>query len=52
MDENITRGKAVTTGTSVAGALEMLDAAGEPLIGHMIEAGVDTKYNLVDLCID
>jgi len=52
MDENITRGKAVTAGTSVAASLEMLDAAGEALIGHMIEAGVDTKYNLVDLCID
>ena len=51
MDEIIARGAGVTIGSSVPGAVELLDAAGEPLIGHMIEAGVDTKYNLVDMCL-
>ena len=51
-DEAITRGKAVTTGTGVAGAVEMLDAAGEAQVGIMHEAGVDTKYKLVDLTLE
>lgn len=53
MDETITTGQAVTTGTGVAGALEALDAAGEPQIGIMMaQAGVDTEYTLVFLTLD
>jgi hypothetical protein len=44
-DEAITRGKAVTIGSSTPGAVEMLDAAGEPQIGVMIDAGVDGEYS-------
>lgn len=53
MDEAITNGKAVTIGTGVAGAVEMLDAAGEPEVGIMAgTAGVDTEYQVVDLTLD
>jgi predicted RecA/RadA family phage recombinase len=52
IDETLARGAMVTFGTGVAGAVEAVDAAGEPCLGEMIEAGVDTKYNLVWLQID
>lgn len=53
MDEAITAGKAITIGTGVAGAVEMLDAAGEPQIGLMMgAAGVDTEYQVVYLTLD
>lgn len=51
IDETLGRGDMVTIGSSVAGAVEMHDAVGEPLVGQMIEAGVDTKYNLVQLML-
>lgn len=52
MDEAITNGNGLTIGTGVSGAVEMLDAAGEPLLGHVAgTAGVDTEYQLVDLII-
>lgn len=51
-DEAITAGLALTTGTGVAGAVEALDAAGEPQIGVAIVAGVDTEYREVFLTID
>lgn len=43
-DEAVTRGLALTIGTGVAGAVEALDAAGEPQIGIASIAGVDTEY--------
>ena len=52
MDEAIGRGDTVTIGTAVAGAVEAQDAIAEPIIGHMLEAGVDTKYNQVFLTIE
>lgn len=52
MDETTGRGDTVTTGTGTVGAVEVLDAVAEPIIGHMIEAGVDTKYNAVMLCLE
>lgn len=53
MDEAITNGQAVTTGTGVAGAVEALDAAGEVQVGIMAgTAGVDTEYQLVELMLD
>lgn len=51
-DEAITAGLAVTTGTGVAGAVEALDAAGEPQVGVALVAGVDTEYREVFLTID
>lgn len=51
-DEAITAGLALTTGTGVAGAVEALDAAGEPQIGVALQAGVDTEYRAVYLTID
>jgi hypothetical protein len=51
-DEAITAGLALTTGTGVAGAVEALDAAGEPQIGVAIVAGVDTEYREAYLSID
>lgn len=51
-DEAITAGAAITTGTGVAGAVEALDAAGEPDIGYALVAGVDTEYRAVYLTID
>jgi hypothetical protein len=53
MDEAITAGATVTTGSSVAGAVEAKDGAGEPIVGHMgPQAGVDTEYQLVYLSVD
>lgn len=51
-DEAITAGLAVTTGTGVAGAVEALDAAGEPQVGVAIVAGVDTEYREIYLTVD
>jgi hypothetical protein len=51
-DESITAGLSLTTGTGVAGALEALDAAGEPLVGVALVAGVDDEYRAVSLMID
>lgn len=51
-DEAVTRGLALTIGTGVAGAVEALDAAGEPQIGVASEALVDTEYRAVFLQID
>jgi hypothetical protein len=51
-DETLAIGADLTIGTSVAGALEVVDAAGEPRIGYAFEAGVDTEYHAVYLQID
>lgn len=51
-DENVTRGQALTTGTGSAGAVEALDAAGEPQIGIARDTLVDTEYTAVFLTID
>lgn len=51
-DETITAGLAVTTGTSVAGAVEAVDAAGEPQYGIATVAAVDTEYREIFLTID
>lgn len=51
-DETLAAGVALTTGTGVAGAVEALDAAGEPEIGTAIQAGVDTEYRLISLSLD
>ena len=50
-DEAVTRGLALTIGTGVAGAVEALDAAGEPQIGVAQMAGVDTEYQPAMLTI-
>ena len=51
-DEAVVAGAALTIGTGTVGQVEMLDAAGEPLLGHVgMNAGVDTEYQLVNLCI-
>lgn len=53
MDETTGVGDMLTTGSSVVGAVEVDDAAGEPLVGMMgPQAGVDTEYQLVYLSID
>ena len=51
-DEAVTRGLALTIGTGVAGAVEALDAAGEPQIGVARDTLVDTEYTSVFLTID
>lgn len=51
-DEAVTKGLALTIGTGVAGAVEALDAAGEPQIGVASEALVDTEYRSAFLSID
>lgn len=43
-DEAVTKGLALTIGTGTAGAVEALDAAGEPQLGIASMAGVDTEY--------
>lgn len=43
-DEAVAKGLALTIGTGVAGAVEALDAAGEPQLGVAQMAGVDTEY--------
>jgi len=53
MDEAIAAGDTVTIGTGVAGAVEAVDAVGEPVVGHMSElTGVDTEYTTMYLQID
>lgn len=50
-DEAVAKGLALTIGTGVAGAVEALDAAGEPQIGVAAMAGVDTEYQSAYLTI-
>lgn len=51
-DEAVTAGVAVTTGSSTAGSVEAVDAAGEPQIGVALVAAVDTEYREIYLTID
>ncbi len=51
-DETLAIGVDLTTGTAVVGAVEAADAAGEPVIGKAIMAGVDTEYAAIYLQID
>jgi len=51
-DESYAIGQALTIGSSVVGALEAHDAAGEQIVGCAIVAGVDTEYREVFLTID
>lgn len=51
-DEAITAGLALTIGSSTVGAVEAADAAGEPVVGVALQAGVDTEYRSVILSID
>ena len=51
-DEAIAAGLAVTTGSSVPGSVEALDAAGESQVGVTIEAAVDDEYRHINLSID
>lgn len=51
-DETLPVGKDVTTGSSVAGAVEAVDLAAEFIVGTAIQAGVDTEYRNVYLKID
>ena len=51
-DEPVTAGLAITTGTGVTGAVEAVDAAGEPQIGIAKQALVDTEYRTAHLSID
>jgi hypothetical protein len=51
-DEAVAKGLALTTGSSVVGAVEAADAAGEMVIGVALEALVDTEYRRVKLTID
>ena len=51
-DEAVANGAGLTTGTAVAGSVEMIDASGEILLGHVAgTAGVDDEYQMVDLSI-
>lgn len=50
-DEAVTRGLELTIGTGVAGAVEAVDAVGEPLVGTASQALVDTEYSPVFLKI-
>lgn len=43
-DEAVAKGLALTIGTGTAGAVEALDAAGEPQLGIATMAGVDTEH--------
>lgn len=51
-DESYAIGQNLTIGSSVVGALEANDAAGEQNVGVAIVAGVDTEYREVFLQID
>lgn len=51
-DESYAIGQNLTIGSSVAGALEANDAAGEQNVGVAIVAGVDTEYREVFLQVD
>ncbi|MCW7076428.1 MAG: hypothetical protein OCU18_03940 [Candidatus Syntrophoarchaeum sp.] len=50
-DETLAVGQALTIGTGVAGAVEVMDLVGEPLVGYAIQAGVDTEYRQIFLTI-
>jgi hypothetical protein len=51
-DEAVTNGLSLVVGTGVSGAVEAIDADTAPILGHVAgTAGVDTEYQLVDLCI-
>lgn len=51
-DETLTIGKSLTIGTGTAGAVELVDALDEPIVGIAISAGVDTEYRSIYLQID
>lgn len=51
-DETLAVGSELTIGSSVAGALEVVDAVAEPIVGKAIQAGVDTEYRAVFLTLD
>lgn len=51
-DEAVTRGQALTIGTGSAGAVEALDAAGEPQLGVANNTLVDTEYTSVFLSVN
>lgn len=52
-DEATGVGDVLTTGTSVAGQIEVEDAVAEPLVGmNGANAGVDTEYQIVYLRLD
>lgn len=51
-DEDAAKGAALTIGTGVAGAVEALDAVGEPQVGIARETLTDTEYYPVMLNID
>lgn len=50
-DEAVAQGLLLTTGSSVAGAVEAQDGAGEPIIGSAYIALVDTEYRPAYLTI-
>ncbi|OQY38545.1 MAG: hypothetical protein B6226_03500 [Candidatus Cloacimonetes bacterium 4572_65] len=53
IDETLAIGVAVTIGSSVAGAVEAADGAGEAIVGVVASTGgVDTEYQLINLTID
>lgn len=51
-DEAITAGLAITIGSSTAGSVEALDAAGEQNIGVALQAAADTEYRAVSLSVN
>lgn len=51
-DEAVTKGAALTIGSSTVGAVEAADAAGEPVLGVAQMAGVDEEYQPAFLTID
>jgi len=51
-DETLAVGSSLTIGSSVGGAFEVKDGAGEQDLGTAIQAGVDTEYRAVYLSID
>lgn len=51
-DETLGAGDDITTGTGVAGAVEVVDAVAEPRVGYALQAGVDTEYRACYLQID
>lgn len=52
MDEAVTAGDVVTTGSSTTGAVEAKDDASEPHVGIAMTTSEDAHYELVDLRID
>lgn len=51
-DETVSQGALVTIGTSVQGAVEAQDAAGEALVGRAVIALVDEEYRPINYMID